>query len=231
MIDYLGRRDGEPFEGGEGRDQLLELGSGRLIPGFEEQLVGAAAGRASGRSSVTFPDDYPASELAGQAAEFDVTVKEVKAKQLPELDDEFAADSAGFDSLAELREDIATRLREGEEQAIEREFGEAVLEAAVGEATSRSRTRWSTRAPTSCWSRRCRTLERQGISKDTYLQIVGKDEEELAHEAEPEAEQRAAARGGAGRDRAGRGHPADRRRGRARRSARGRTGRAGRSTS
>ena len=135
VIDYLGRIDGEPFEGGEGRDQLLELGSGRLIPGFEEQLS-APARASSARSQVTFPEDYP-SELGGEDAEFEVTVTEVKAKRLPELDDEFAAEAAGFDTLEELREDIGARLRETDERAIEREFEEAVLDAAVAEARDR----------------------------------------------------------------------------------------------
>ncbi len=114
VMDYLGKIDGVPFEGGEGRDQLLELGSGRLIPGFEEQLIGASAGD-DRVVKVSFPDDYGAEELAGKEAEFDVTVTEVKAKKLPELDDEFATEAAGFDTLEELREDFATRLRETEE--------------------------------------------------------------------------------------------------------------------
>src|SRR2546421_5636227 len=99
LIDYVGKIDGVPFEGGEGRDQLLELGSGRLIPGFEEQLTGASAGEQ--RSvEVTFPEDYPG-ELGGKQAMFEVSISEVKAKRLPELDDEFASESAGFDTLAE----------------------------------------------------------------------------------------------------------------------------------
>src|SRR5207253_3112675 len=89
VIDYVGTIDGEPFEGGSGRDQLLELGSGRLIPGFEEQLIGASA--ADERTVITtFPEDYQAEELAGKEAQFAVTVSEVKEKRLPELDDDFA---------------------------------------------------------------------------------------------------------------------------------------------
>ena len=90
VMDYLGTLDGEPFAGGEGRDQMVELGSGRLVPGFEEQLLGAAAGEER-TISVTFPDDYGAEDLARSAAEFAVTVKEVKAKELPDVDDELAA--------------------------------------------------------------------------------------------------------------------------------------------
>ena len=109
-VDYVGSIDGVPFEGGEGRDQLIELGAGRLIPGFEDQLKGSSAGD-DVTVAVTFPEDYGAEHLAGKDAEFAVSVKEVKAKQLPEIDDALA-EEAGFDTIDELREDIGTRLRE-----------------------------------------------------------------------------------------------------------------------
>jgi trigger factor len=185
VIDYLGKVDGEPFAGGEGRDQLLELGSGRLIPGFEEQLVGASAGEER-VVDVTFPDEYPG-ELGGQAASFDVTVKEVKAKRLPELDDDFAGEASEFDTLAELREDIARQLREGDERAIEREFREAVVDAAAAEAQIELPEKLIHARAHELLEQTMQTLARQGISKEAYLQIAGKDEETLAHEAEPEA--------------------------------------------
>jgi trigger factor len=187
VMDYLGRLDGEPFEGGEGRDQLLELGSGRLIPGFEEQLTGASAGD-SRNVEVTFPEDYPG-ELGGKDATFEVSVKEVKAKRLPELDDEFASESAGFDTLDELREDIQKRLGEADERAIEREFEEAVLDAAVQEAQIELPDQLVHARAHELLEETMNRLARQGISKDAYLQITGKDEETLAHEAEPEAAQ------------------------------------------
>jgi trigger factor len=142
VIDYLGSLNEagegeeerlEPFEGGEGRDQLVELGGGNLIPGFEEQLVGASAGEQR-RAELTFPADYPAEQLAGREAVFEVTVKEVKLKQLPPLDDDLAVD-AGFDDLAELREDIGARLLEADGERAEAEFREAALDAAVAAAT------------------------------------------------------------------------------------------------
>jgi len=185
VIDYVGKVGGEPFQGGEGRDQLLELGSGRLIPGFEEQLVGATAG-AERTVEVTFPEDYPG-ELGGQQAEFEVKVTEVKAKRLPELDDEFASESAGFDTLDELREDIANRLKEADAHAIEREFEEAVLEAAVAEAKIDVPEELVHARAHELLEQTMSALARQGISKEAYLRIAGKDEETLAHEAEPEA--------------------------------------------
>jgi trigger factor len=185
IIDYLGRVDGEPFAGGEGRDQLIELGSGRLIPGFEEQLVGASAG--DERSvEVVFPGEYPG-ELAGKAANFDVKVSDVKTKRLPELDEDFASEAGGFDSMEELREDIATRLREADSGAIEREFEEAVLQAATDEATIEIPDRLVHARAHEMIEQTLTTLARQGITKETYLKITGKDEEELAHDAEPDA--------------------------------------------
>ena len=188
VIDYEGTVDGEPFEGGAGRDQLLELGSGRLIPGFEEQLTGARAGEER-TVEVTFPQDYGVTELAGKQAIFAVTVKEVKAKRLPELTDDFASDAGGFDSLAELREDIAERLKQSEERAIEREFEEAVLDAAVAEAEVEVPDKLVHARAHELLDDSMAALARQGISKEAYLRFAGKDEETLAHEAEPEAAQ------------------------------------------
>jgi trigger factor len=185
VIDYVGRVDGEAFAGGEGRDQLVELGSGRLIPGFEEQLVGAVAGDER-QVNVTFPDDYPG-ELGGESATFDVTVREVKAKRLPELDDDFVAEASEFDTIAELRDDIGERLRHADEHAIEREFEEAVVQAATDEAEVEVPDKLVHARAHELVDQTMRALERQGISKEAYLQIAGKDEHALSEEAEPEA--------------------------------------------
>jgi trigger factor len=185
VVDYLGKLGDEPFAGGEGRDQLIELGSGRLVPGFEEQLVGAAAGDER-TVTVTFPEEYPG-ELGGKEATFEVTVSEVKAKRLPELDDEFASDAGGFETLAELREDIAKRLGETDERSIEQEFEQAVLDAAVAEAEVELPEALIHARAHELIDQTLSTLARQGISKEAYLRIAGKEEEELAHEAEPEA--------------------------------------------
>jgi trigger factor len=186
VVDYVGMMDGEAFNGGAGRDQLLELGAGRLIPGFEDQLLGASAGEER-VVEVTFPDDYQESRLAGKPAQFEVTVHEVKAKRLPELDDDFAAEAGGFDSLRELRDDIATRLEEVEQQAIKREFEEAVLDAAVQAANVDVPEQLVHARAHELLADTLTALNRQGISKDAYLRIAGKTEEELAHEAEPAA--------------------------------------------
>ena len=188
VMDYLGKLEGVPFEGGEGRDQLLELGSGRLIPGFEEQLVGAKAGDER-LIEVTFPEDYGAEHLSGKPATFEVTVNEVKTKRLPELTDDFAADAAGFDTLAELREDIATRLQEYESQNIDREFERDVLDAVAAGAEIEVPHQLVHARAHEIVHETMDSLARQGISKEMYLQISGQDEEQLAHDAEQEAEQ------------------------------------------
>jgi trigger factor len=188
VMDYLGTLDGEPFAGGEARDQLIELGSGRLVPGFEEQLVGAKAGEER-TLTITFPDDYGAEELKGREAEFAVTVNEVKRKELPELDDEFASDAAGFDTLDELREDIAAKLREADENKVEAEFREAVLDAVVQDATVDVPDSLVEARARELWERMLHSLGHQGITRENYLQIAGKTEDEIIDEARPEAEQ------------------------------------------
>jgi trigger factor len=186
-VDYVGSIDGEPFAGGEGRDQLIELGAGRLIPGFEDQLKGANAGD-DVTVKVTFPDDYGAEHLAGKDAEFAVSVKEVKAKQLPEVDDDLA-EEAGFDTLAELREDIATRLREAEERRIAADFREAALDAAVAAATIDVPGPLVDARAEEMWDRMLHSLSHQGIDRDAYLRIANRTEEDLLAEARPDAEQ------------------------------------------
>jgi trigger factor len=187
VVDYVGTLDGEEFEGGSGRDQLIELGAGRLIPGFEEQLVGATAGDTKA-VEVTFPEDYPSDELKGKPATFAVTVHEVKAKQLPELDDDFAAEASEFDTVEELREDFRTRMTEADETAVEREFEQAVLQAVTDGAEVEVPHALVHARAHDMVHQMLHSLEHQGITKDVYLQISGKTEHELSEEAEPEAE-------------------------------------------
>ena len=186
VMDYKGTLGGEAFAGGEGRDQMIELGSGRLVPGFEEQLTGASAGD-DRTVTVTFPDDYGAAELAGQEAEFAVTVKEVKAKELPELDDDLAAE-AGFDTLDELRADIRERLSEAASDRVEAEFREAALDAAVANATVEVPAALVDARSRELWDQMLHSLSHQGISKDMYLQVSGRSEEEIIADGRDDAE-------------------------------------------
>ncbi|MBV9213434.1 MAG: trigger factor [Actinobacteria bacterium] len=187
VLDFVGTIDGEPFEGGEARGYLLELGSGRLVEGFEEQIEGAAPGEER-TVRVEFPDGYGAERLAGREALFEVSVKEVKERKLPELDDDFAADAGGFDTLEELRADVESRLRQVREREIDAEFREAVVDA-VADAAKIDVPRELIHAKAhEMWHATGRRLERQGIPAERYLQIAGKTEEEIVTEAEPDAE-------------------------------------------
>jgi trigger factor len=187
VADYIGSLGGEPFKGGEGRDQLVELGSGNLIPGFEEGLIGIAAGQA--RSiDVTFPADYPSEELAGAEATFEVTAKEIKRKQLPALDDDLAVDM-GFDSVQELSEDIRARLSEADGKRVDEEFREAALDAAAAKAQVQTPEPLVRAKAQELWDRMLHSLSHRGISREAYLKITGRDEAELLAELAPEAEQ------------------------------------------
>lgn len=199
VVDYVGRlpseEDGsdggpvppaEPFEGGEGRDQLIELGGGNLIPGFEEGLLGACAGETR-TIELAFPADYGAEHLAGREASFEITVKEVKLKRLPEVDEDFAID-AGFDSVAELRADTESRLIEAEEQKIEDEFRQDALDAAVAQATVPITPALIEARAKEMWERMLHSLSHNGITRETYLQITGREEPAILAEMAPEAE-------------------------------------------
>jgi trigger factor len=199
VVDYLGyllpeggagnpssEESAKPFEGGEGRDQLVELGGGNLIPGFEEGLLGAGAGETR-TVKLVFPAEYGNQGLAGRDASFEITVKEVKSKRLPEVDEDFAID-AGFDSVEELREDIQRRLIEVEEQKIEDEFREAALDAAVAKARVPVTPALREARANEMWERMLHTLAHRGISREAYLQITARAEADILAEMAPDAE-------------------------------------------
>ncbi len=187
LIDFEGFVDGKAFEGGSATDYLLELGGGRLIEGFEQQLIGAGEGDER-RIEVTFPDDYQAEQLAGEQATFEVKVKEVREKILPELDDDFASEASEFDALQELRADIGEKLLEVVGERIEQDFRVAAIDAAVDAARLElPETLGQARA-----EERLDRLERQlasrGMDPAAYFQMQGKSREELLAETQPDAE-------------------------------------------
>ena len=200
VVDYVGSlaadsADGEPsaaaqrwepFAGGEGRDQLVELGSGKLIPGFEEGLLGASAGETR-TVALRFPDDYANKDLAGREASFEMSIKEVKLKELPDVDEDFAVD-AGFDDLEELRGDIRRQLLEADEERIEAEFHQAALDAAVASARVAVTPELVEARALEMWQRMLRSLANRGISREAYLQILGRAEADILGEMRPEAE-------------------------------------------
>jgi len=188
LVDFVGSLDGVEFEGGSANDHTIEIGSGQLIDDFEEQIIGAKPGDEV-QVNVNFPEDYGAAELAGQNADFAVTVKEIRVKQTPEADDDFASENSEFDTIEELRADIAEKLGESAEQRIEQEFRVAAVDAAVANAKvgipeDVLRARGEER-----WDRVERQMAQQGMNPDTYLQMQGKTRDEIIDESLDDADQ------------------------------------------
>ncbi len=190
VIDFEGFVDGEPFEGGKAENYSLEIGSGTFIPGFEEQLVGMKAGEEK-EIQVTFPDEYHAKQLAGKPATFKVQVHEVKAKQLPALDDEFAKDvDEEVETLDELKAKIRARLEEAKKNEAETALRNAVVEKAAANAemdipevmikneTDRMLREFDQR------------LQMQGLNLQLYYQFSGQDEASLREQMKEDAEKR-----------------------------------------
>jgi trigger factor len=187
LVDFRGTIDGEPFDGGEAHDELVELGSGRLIEGFEEQLEGASGGEQR-EVKITFPDDYRAEQLAGKDASFEITVKEVREKVLPDLDDEFAASAGGFDTLDELRDDIREKLRTAAEERTEAEFRLAAVDAAVDASKIDVPAEILSGRAAERWERVERQIAAQGLDPAAYLRMQGKTREQIIEESKPDAE-------------------------------------------
>jgi trigger factor len=186
LIDYKGSVDGEAFEGGEGKDQLIELGSGGLVEGFEEALVGAEAGDER-EVELTFPDDYRAEDLAGKDARFEVTVREVREKRLPELDDDFALEASEFDTIDALRADITEKLRVAAEGRSDEQFREAAVAAAVANADVDVPEELASGRAEELYHRFEHRLSQQGIDPEMFTQMQGKAREELVENVKPEA--------------------------------------------
>jgi len=187
LIDFAGTIDGELFEGGEAHDQLLELGSGRFIEGFEDQLTGAEPD-SEHQVEITFPDDYGAEHLAGKDASFAVQVKEVREKVLPDLDDDFASEASEFDTLDELRADISEKLAGAVEERIEQDFRVDVIDAVTDAATVEIPDEIVAARATERWQGVERQLAGRGVDPNTYLQMQGKTREEIVEESKPDAE-------------------------------------------
>jgi trigger factor len=187
LIDFEGFIDGSAFQGGTAEDYLLGLGSGQLIEGFEEQLVGATGGEER-EVKVTFPEDYQAEHLAGEEAVFKVKVKEVREKVLPELDDDFASDASEFDTLEELRADIREKVGTALGSRAEEDFRVAAIDAAVAGAMVEVPAELATARATERWERMERQLAGRGMDPNQFLQMQGKNREELIEETKPDAE-------------------------------------------
>ena len=187
LMDLSGSRDGELIEGAQGKDQMYEVGRGNLIPGFEEELVGLKAGDEKS-FAITFPEDYHAEDLAGAEARFAVTVKEIKEKVVPELDDAFAADVSEFETMDELRNDIKERLTAAAETGAEREFRAAAVEKAVEHATVAVPATMIDREAHRLYHQLEERVGEQGLTMEVYLGVLQKTEDEIEEEMRPQAE-------------------------------------------
>lgn len=187
VIDFEGFVDGVPFEGGKAENYTLEVGSGTFIPGFEDQLVGAKVGEERD-VKVTFPTEYHSEQLAGKDASFKVKVQEVKCKQLPDLDDAFAAEVSKFQTLDELRSDIAKRLQEEAAQKADRNFRNKLVEAVAADAKLEvPHTLVHSRVHDMLHDFEQR-LASQGMNLELYSQITGKTHDVLHDEFHEPAE-------------------------------------------
>ena len=178
VIDFKGFIDGEAFEGGEGNDYSLEIGSGSFIDTFEDQLVGLKAGE-NKEVKVTFPEGYGKEELNGKPATFEVTVKEIKVKELPALDDEFAKEVSEFDTLAELKEDIKKKAEEHNAQKADREFENDVISAAVESATIDLPEVMVEKEIDAMIGDLENRLRYQGLTLDQYMEFTGSSVEKM----------------------------------------------------
>ena len=191
VIDYEGFVGEEAFEGGKGENYSLELGSGSFIPGFEDQLIGKKAGE-NVDVVVTFPEEYQAEDLAGKEATFKVTVHEVKAKELPELDDEFAKDiDDSVETLAELREKFLAEIKDSKEEAAKDAVEEAAIRAAVENAEIVELPHVMVHDEVHrAMDEFLNNMQRQGIAPEMYYQLTGSTEADLHKQFEGEADNR-----------------------------------------
>lgn len=189
VIDFEGFVDGVAFEGGKGENYPLTIGSGAFIPGFEEQLIGKNIGEECD-VNVTFPEDYHADNLAGKPAVFKVTVKEIKEKVLPELDDEFAAEVSEFDTLAEYKEDVKKNLTEKREKDVKNAKEDAVVDAIIANATMDIPEAMIETQQRQMVQEFAQNIQMQGLSIDQYFQFTGLTAEKMMEQVKPQAEKR-----------------------------------------
>ena len=189
VIDFEGFVDGVAFEGGKGENYPLTIGSGQFIPGFEDQLIDKNIGEEVD-VNVTFPEEYQAEELAGKPALFKVTVKEIKEKQLPELDDEFAAEVSEFDTLAEYKEDVKKNLTTKRENDVKNAKENAVIDAIIEDAKMEIPEAMVTTQQRQMVQEFAQNIQMQGLSIEQYFQFTGLTAEKMLEQVKPQAEKR-----------------------------------------
>ncbi len=189
VIDFEGFVDGVAFDGGKGENYPLTIGSNAFIPGFEAQLIGAKLNEEM-EVNVTFPEEYQAEELAGKPAMFKCTVKEIKEKELPELDDEFASEVSEFDTLEEYKADVKKNIGERKEKEAKNQKEDAVIEAIIADSKMdipEPMLETQTRQMAEDYAQR---LQQQGLSLEQYFQFTGLTGEKFLEQMKPAAEKR-----------------------------------------
>lgn len=189
VLDFEGFVDGVAFEGGKGENYPLTIGSGSFIPGFEEQLIGAEAEKEV-EVNVTFPEEYHSEDLAGKAAVFKCTVHEIKAKELPELDDEFAAEVSEFDTLDAYKADIKAKIKEQKIADGNRKKEDQAVEKAVANATMEIPEAMIDTQVNQMAQDFAQRIQQQGLSMEQYFQFTGMTAEKMMEELRPQAVKR-----------------------------------------
>ena len=189
VLDFEGFVDGVAFEGGKGENYPLTIGSGSFIPGFEEQLIGAEAEKEV-EVNVTFPEEYHSEDLAGKAAVFKCTVHEIKAKELPELDDEFAAEVSEFDTLDAYKADIKAKIKEQKIADGNRKKEDQAVEKAVANATMEIPEAMIDTQVNQMAQDFAQRIQQQGLSMEQYFQFTGMTAEKMLEELRPQAVKR-----------------------------------------
>ena len=189
VIDFEGFVDGKGFEGGKAEDYHLTIGSHSFIDTFEEQLIGKNIGEEC-EVNVTFPTEYHAAELAGKPAMFKVTVKEIKAKELPVLDDEFASEVSDFDTLDEYKKDIEKKLQERKEKAAASQNEDRVVAKVVENATMEIPDRMVDAQVDNMLQDTARRMQSQGLSMDLYMKYTGMNVDQMKDQLRPDAVKR-----------------------------------------
>ena len=187
--EFEGFVDGTAFEGGKGENYPLTIGSGAFIPGFEEQLVGAEIGKEV-EVNVTFPEDYQAEELKGKAAVFKCTIKEIKEKELPMLDDEFASEVSEFDTLEEYKADVKAKLTEEKVKEAKDAKEAAVIEAIVNDSEMEIPEAMLATQQRQMVDEFAQRIQMQGLSLDQYFQFTGSTYDKMIEQVKPQAEKR-----------------------------------------
>ncbi len=189
ILDFEGFVDGEAFEGGKGEDYPLTIGSGAFIPGFEEQLVGAEIGKEV-EVKVTFPEDYQAENLQGKEAVFKCTIKEIKEKELPALDDEFASEVSEFETMAEYRENVKKNLTEKKEKDAKNAKEEAAIQAVVEASEMEIPDPMLESQQKQMVDEFAQRITMQGLSMEQYFQFTGTNYQKMVEQVKPQALER-----------------------------------------